>query len=326
MKVIYEKLPSKRRKCVVAIGVFDGIHLGHQAILKKAKEESRKEGLYSLVITFDIPPQWFLRNYPPKNNSRPKKYFLGCLTDFQQKVVFIKSLDIDYLWFLKTSRDLLRLGAEEFISYIYRYFDVQKIIVGEDFRFGRAGEGDIRYLKKFSAKYGFKLIIMKKIKKAEKIISSSIVRKLISEGKIKEARKFLGRYFSLKGRVIKGKRLGRKLGFPTANVKVCNYVVPHEGVYASYAIIKNKAYLAAVNIGKQPRSLKPEEKLIEVHIINFGKNILGKVVEVIFLAKAREEKRISSIIKLKETIKKDIQQITAKYSIPPVKYPQLLVA
>ena len=326
MKVIYDKLPFKKKKCVATIGVFDGIHLGHRFVLEKVKKEALKDSIVSLVITFDVLPQQFLNNKSYYNSWKPRKPFFGCVIDFEQKIPLIKDLGIDYLWFLKTNQHLLRLSAREFVSYICRYFEIKEIIVGEDFCFGYQGTGDINLLKEISRQYGFKLTVFKKKKVHENVISSSYIRQLIRKGEFKEVKENLGRNFSLKGKVIRGKGLGVKLGFPTANIVTHDYVVPLSGVYSAYVIIKNKVYLGAVNIGVNPTIKKDKETVFEVHIINFCENISGKTIEIIFLEKIRQEHKFSSLDKLKAAIEKDIDLVISKYSVSLPKNPQLIVS
>jgi riboflavin kinase/FMN adenylyltransferase len=304
MKVICENLPSNRKECVATIGVFDGIHRGHQLILKKVKEEAAKKNLSSLLITFDIPPQLIL-----------KKTFLGCLTDFQDKKSIIKTLGMDYLWFLKTGDSLLKLSGEEFIAYVLKYFNIRKFIVGEDFRFGYKGETHVIHFKTLAKKYKFEVKILKKKRGRGEIISSSLIRRLIKEGQFQKTKELLGREYVIKGRVCKGIGYGSKLGYPTANIRSFGYVLPASGVYAALVYIDKKSYLSAVNIGVKPTIVKSGEKVLEAHIINFRKNLLEKTVKVSFLKKIREEKRFSSPDELRKTISKDISYISANYPI-----------
>lgn len=314
MKVIFNSLPLKRVKCIATVGVFDGIHLGHQYILKKVRDAAKAEGLASAVITFDILPQQFLTNRRLKLHCRPEKTFIGCLTDQEQKRALISSLGLDYLWFLKTKESLLKLSAQDFINYIQKYFKIERLIVGEDFRFGHRGGGDLKDLRKLGSKYKFQLSTIKKRVKNKKVISSSLIRKFIQQSQLKEAKELLGHNFSLTGKVFKGKGLGRRLGFPTANIYAGKYVTPAAGVYAAWVIFKKKTYLAAVNVGFRPTLLKTSQPIIETHILNFGKNILGKTIKIVFLAKIRKEQKFSSPQALAAAISKDLAFLTTKYS------------
>jgi len=314
MKVISNRLLSRKVKCVATVGVFDGVHLGHQFILKKVREAAQKKGLSSLLITFDILPQQFLNKKKLLHHRRPEKAFIGSLTNKIEKIDLVNSLNIDYLWFLKTKKSLLKLSAENFINYIQKYFNIEKLIVGEDFRFGHKGRGDLNDLKKLAAQHKFDLSIIKKITKNKKTVSSSSIRQLIQKGKVGQVKQLLGRYFSLEGKVIKGRGIGKRLGFPTANIFSLDYVMPACGVYAAYLVLGKKKYLSVVNIGLRPTVSKSKSTIIEAHILNLKKNILNKTIKIIFLDKIREEKKFVSFEALSAAISKDIKHLTSKYS------------
>jgi len=316
MKVIYKKLPSRRVNCIATIGTFDGIHKGHKFILAKVKAKAKKAGLKSLVITFDTAPQQFLRRTHLHNAWPSTKTFSGVICDLEQKIKLIQPLGIDYLWLLKTNRRLLELGADAFLELIFRYFAIKELIVGEDFRFGYAGRGDISYLKTAAKRRGFKLTVLTKTKVKKQPISSSLIRQYIRGAKLKEIKQFLGREFSLKGRVVKGRGIGKSLSFPTANIFAADFVAPAKGVYAAYVVLGSKKYLAAVNIGQSPTLSTRRKCLIEVQIIKFNKNILGKMIEIVFLKRLRNERKFANSAALRAAIAKDIGSITSKYSIP----------
>ena len=314
MKVISNRLPFRRVKCVVTVGVFDGIHLGHQFILKKVKETAKKKDIPSLLITFDIPPQQFLNKKKLLHHRRPEKAFIGSLTSRNEKIDLVSSLGIDYLWFLRTKRSLLKLSAQSFINYIQKYFNIEKLIVGEDFRFGHKGTGDLSDLKKLANEHKFDLSIIRKKAKNNKIISSSLIRQLIQKGELSQTKQLLGRCFSLRGKIVRGRGVGSKLGFSTANISASDYVIPACGVYAAYAILGKKTYLSATNIGMVPTFGKVKGPVIEAHILNFKKNILGKTIKIVFLERLRDEKEFSSHHALVSAISKDIKYLTSKYS------------
>ncbi|MCF7869537.1 MAG: riboflavin biosynthesis protein RibF [Candidatus Omnitrophica bacterium] len=300
MKLIYKNLPfNKIDGCVVTVGVFDGVHLGHQYILNKIKRQAEKKNKPSLAISFDIPPEKVLNS---------KKKFKGYLTDYKQKISLIESLGIDYLWLLKTELNLLQFSADKFLSYINKYFVIDEMIVGDDFRFGIKAETGSSQLSQLAERYGFGLKIIDKKSFSGVRVSSSLIRKLIKSSKIKQVKKLLGKNYTLKGKVIKGKGVGKQLGFSTANLNTFDYVLPKQGVYAAYSRIGDTDFLAAVNIGK---------KDFEVHLLNFSKDILNDTIEVTLLEKIRDESNFQSKNNLVKQIQKDIQAITSKYSIPP---------
>jgi riboflavin kinase/FMN adenylyltransferase len=325
MKVIYGTLPSKRIRCVVTIGAFDGIHRGHQFILHTVVKEAKKLKALSLVITFDILPQQFFRKNPSLNSWRSPKPFLGCLSDVSQRTALIRSLGLDYLWFLKTDRRLLELPPRDFIDYVNGRFQIGLLIVGEDFRFGVGSSGDVGRLQEFAREYRFGLKVLKKRRKNKTIISSSLIRSLIAKGKLNEASCLLGRLFSLKGTVARGRRLGSRLNFPTANIVPSDFVLPSRGVYASYVFLDSKAYVAVVNIGTKPTVTSSRKTTLEAHIVDFRGNILGRTVEVVFLEKLRNERKFPSLQALTLAIQRDLERTTAKYGSPLKKHAQLIV-
>lgn len=301
MKVIYKNLPSKKKEFVATIGVFDGIHHGHQHILNQVKREARKRGISSLVITFDIPPQVVLA-----------KYFPGYILSLTDKENILKSLGINYLWLLKTHVALLQLSGKEFLNYIFHYAHIRKFIVGDDFRLGYKGGADIRVLAKLAKEYSFELEVIKKKQMAKTIVSSSLIRELIGKGQFERAEVLLGRKYYIEGQVVRGRGFGKILGFPTANIEHFGYVLPAQGVYSAYVRVEGKMHRAAVNIGVQPTMHKSNKTVIEAYIINFHKNILGREVRLFFNEKIRDEKKFASVEKLQEQITKDIAVISQR--------------
>ncbi|MCM8786721.1 MAG: bifunctional riboflavin kinase/FAD synthetase [Candidatus Omnitrophica bacterium] len=307
MKVIYTDLTedvfkkqefSNTIKCVATIGVFDGVHLGHKFIIQKVKEQAETLKIFSLVITFDIPPQIILN-----------KHFLGCISNLKDKKKLIATLGIDYLLILKTSKKLLKLTAVEFLDGLSRYFFITKLIVGEGFSFGHNRSATISTLRSLAKKYKFDLEIIKRQKKDGRIISSTFIRKCIRKAAFKTVYKFLDRNYYLSGVVKRGSGLGKKIGFPTANIDFSNYVLPYNGVYIGLAYIKNKYYMAAINIGTKPTVSNEKKITVEAHIISFKKNILDEKIKIIFIKKIRREKKFFSILKLKNAISKDVSYI-----------------
>ncbi len=305
---IYKSLNIKERifdrpiEVVVTLGVFDGFHLGHQFILKKLKDYAQRNKLRSLLLTFALPPELILG-----------KDFTGFIMDKKDKIEFLKSQDIDYVWIFKINQALLKLPAGEFLLRILRHFKIVIFIVGQDFRFGVDAHSDIFNLRKLSKAYNFRLVVIKKIKLEKKIISSSLIRQLIRRADFKKARLFLGRDYVLKGRVCKGRGLGKALGFPTANIETPGYVLPERGVYAAKVFWRGKEYLAGVNIGRCPTLGLTEKNNVEVHLVNFSQDILGKKLSIVFLEKIREEKRFPSPEALREAIEKDLEYLKRKY-------------
>lgn len=302
MRITYSNLPPKRLQCVATIGVFDGVHRGHKFILDKLMHQARKKGLPSLVITFDSPPKKLLL-----------KKFYGCITDLEEKISIIKSFGIRYVWVLKTNHELLQLSADEFIKQILKRFDIKGLIVGEDFRFGRKGKKGTAHLRDFSRRFKFGLTIIKKKKLHGRIISSTVIRESIRKSNFRRIEEFLGRKYFLKGKVVRGKGIGKKIGFPTVNIHTFDHVIPPKGVYAAVLIYEGKKHLSAFNIGARPTLRTTKKIVIEGHIIDFKKNILGKSIKVVFLERIRSEKKFSSLQKLQEAISNDTRYVNRKH-------------
>lgn len=302
MKIIYENLPPDKKKCVATIGVFDGIHLGHEFIFKKLKQISLRHKVPSLVITFDRLPSMIL-----------KKDFSCYITDNEEKADLIESLGVDYLWFQKTNPSFLSLTGREFIKLILNHFSVVELVVGDDFRCGCRGDTGVESFKKLSYEFGFTVSVIKRKKKQGEVISSSSIRKLIIGGEFKRVKQLLGRDYSLKGQVGKGAGYGRQLGFPTANLGKIDYVIPSRGIYAAYTNIGRKKYKAAVYIGTKPTFTVAQNREIEVHIIGFRGNILDETIKIFFWEKIRNEKKFPTQEALKQAIEKDIRYIIQSY-------------
>ena len=303
MRSTYSNLPPKRLQCAATIGVFDGVHRGHRFILDKLKTQAKKAKLTPLVITFDSPAKKLLL-----------KKFYGCITDPKEKINIIKSFGIPCVWVLKTSKELLNISAEEFIKRIMERLNIKKLIIGEDFRFGKGRSSGIKLLKELSKKYDFDLTVVSKKKIKGRVVSSTLIRELIKKSDFKRMEHLLGRKYSLNGKVVKGKGVGRKIGFPTVNIHTFDHVIPPRGVYASVVEIDKKKYLGAFNIGWRPTVDNTKAIIIEGYIVGFRRNVLSKAIKVVFLERIRPEKKFSSLKVLQKAIKQDVDYITSKYS------------
>lgn len=308
MKVFYKHLPFKRLACVATIGSFDGVHQGHQYIINHAKDLAKKNKLRSLVITFDYHPRFIL-----SGSSRKKIPFPGCITTNQEKISLISKTKVDYLWLLQSQPELFKLTGQDFLTYICRYFDLKFLIVGDDFRFGK-GEGiGAKQLQKISLQFGAVTKIIAKRKINQTTFSSSLVRQLIQDSDFLGAEKILGRKYTLAAKVVKGKGIGAKLGFATANILSCGHVVPQTGVYAGYTIVGDKKYLSAINIGHAPTLKSEKQIVVEAHLIGVKKQLLNKKIKIEFIKKIREEKKFPDQKALISAIACDIKFIQENY-------------
>ena len=297
---IYRNTNLKNEHCkgVLAIGNFDGIHLGHQKVIRDAKQQANKNKLPFGIMTFEPMPVMFF-------NKKIKNHRINSL---DQKINQFKKLKIDFLIIRKFNKKFSRLTAEKFIEkIIFKKTKCKYLYVSNNFRFGFKRKGNIRTLKKFGKKFNYRNLIIKPFKKKNNIISSTLIRKKIREGKIKEVNKLLNRNWSVDGKVIKGKKRGRKIGFPTCNLKMGNYVIPRLGVYA-VKVKTSKFYKNGVaNVGYRP-TFNGQSLLLETNIFGINKNLYNKVISVSFKKFIRPEKKFKNFEYLKKQIKFDIKK------------------
>ena len=296
-------LKKKHRNSILAIGNFDGIHLGHQKVILDAKKKAKKNKLPFGIMTFEPVPVMFFDN-------RIKSHRINTLN---QKINQFKKFNLDFLIIIKFNKKFSKLSAEQFIEkIIFKKTKCKYLYVSKNFRFGFKRKGSIKTLKKFENKFNYKNLIVKPFKKKNKVISSTLIRKKITEGKITEANKLLNRNWVVDGKVIKGQKRGRKIGFPTCNLKMGNYVVPRLGVYAVKVKTSNFNKKGVANIGYRP-TFNGQSLLLETNIFGINKNLYNKVISVSFKKFIRGEKKFKDIEYLKKQIKIDIKQAKKDY-------------
>ena len=297
---IYRNTNLKNKHCrgVLAIGNFDGIHLGHQKVIKDAKQKANKNKLPVGIMTFEPMPVMFF-------NKKIKNHRINSL---DQKINQFKKLKIDFLIIRKFNKKFSQLTAEKFIEkIIFKKTKCKYLYVSNNFRFGFKRKGNIRILKKFGKKFNFRNLIVKPLKKKNYVISSTLIRKKIREGKIKEANKLLNRNWSVDGKVIKGRKRGRKIGFPTCNLKMGNYVIPRLGVYAVKVKTSDFNKNGVANVGYRP-TFNGQNLLLETNIFGINRNLYNKVISVSFKKFIRPEKKFKNLNYLKKQIKFDIKK------------------
>ncbi len=285
---------------VIAIGSFDGIHLGHRALFEEAKSLSIILNAEPLIVTFDPHPRSVL--FPEAN--------FKLLTTLEEKFYLLSELGVKNIALIPFTRSLSELSADLFVQeYIVDNLRAKGVVVGFNFRFGKGRQGDVEYLKELSKKYNFTFKAVPPVILDGIVISSSVIRSLIEKAQIETANKLLGRPYFLIGKVVKGRGRGKHLGYPTANIEVSSLkLLPPAGVYAVWVLINGKRFKGALNIGKRP-TFEEKEISIEVHIFNFDKDIYGETLKIEFIKHIREEKKFSSIEELKAQIEKDCQLI-----------------
>ena len=297
---IYNNANLDKKHCygVIAIGNFDGLHLGHQKVINEAKRKAKKNKLPIGVMTFEPVPVMFFKK--KKEDHR--------INSLDQKKEQLKKLNLDFLIIIEFNKRFSTLTAEEFINkIIHKKTKCRYLYVSRNFKFGFKRQGNIKTLKKFEEKFNYKNIITQPYKKNKKTISSTFIRKKIRTGKIDLVNKLLNRKWCIRGKVIKGEKRGRKIGFPTCNMTLNSYVVPKLGVYA-VKVNSNKLNKDGVaNIGYRP-TFNGQNLLLETNIFGINKNLYNKVINISFKKFIRPEKKFKNFEYLKKQIKIDIKQ------------------
>ena len=291
---------KKHKNSILLIGNFDGLHIGHQKLFKLAEKYKKKNNIKIGVLTFEPMPKMFF-NKTLKNFK---------ISNLKQKVSNFKNFKIDFVIIKKFDKKFSKINYISFIEKIlFKKLQPKYIFVSNNFRFGNKREGDVKKLKFFEKKYNFKIINPKPLKKKTKIISSTLIRKMISNGKINNANRFLDRNWSIDGKVRIGRKMGRKIGFPTCNIELNDYVIAKPGVYAVKILReKNKKLLKGIaNLGYRP-TFNQKEILLEIHIFNFSRNLYNKSLTIEFIDFIRKEKRFKNINQLKKQINLDIRK------------------
>tara|TARA_B100000073_G_scaffold1656_1_gene1408 strand:- start:251 stop:1177 length:927 start_codon:yes stop_codon:yes gene_type:complete len=283
---------------IILIGNFDGIHKGHQKLFLLAKKYKKKYSVNIGVLTFEPMPKMFF-------NNKLKNFRISSL---EQKINYLKKLKVDFIITKKFDKKFSKIKSINFIKEILgRKLKPKFIFVSNNFRFGNKREGNVRQLIEFQKIYGYEVVKPKPLLINKKIASSSLVRNLLQKGKLEKANKILNRNWSIYGKVQKGRQLGKKLGFPTANIDIRNYILASPGVYS--VKVKNPKgynYLKGIaNLGYRP-TFNGKKILLEVHLFNFSGNLYNKYLTVEFKKFIRKEKKFKNVDQLRKQIKIDL--------------------
>ena len=282
---------------IVTIGMFDGVHIGHQKIIKHLIKTAKKSHLKSVILTFFPHPRMVLQ----------KDTHIKLINTINERAIILNNLGLDYLLVKKFTKTFSRLSAEDFVrDILVEKLKAKKVIIGYDHRFGRNRNADINDLKKFGAQYGFEVEEISAQDINDVAVSSTKIRKALEEGNIDKANAFLGYPFMLTGKVIKGKALGRQIDYPTANIQIAEAykLIPKHGSYVVRSIINKEPVYGMMNIGFNP-TVAGEEETIEVHYFNFNNNIYNKTIQIDLLHRLRDEKKFESVEALKAQLSKD---------------------
>ncbi|MDP6892567.1 MAG: bifunctional riboflavin kinase/FAD synthetase [Verrucomicrobiota bacterium] len=291
-------LYNKERKVCLAIGMFDGVHLGHQQVLKQAVQAASQNNSISVAITFD---------QHPANIISPKAPAL--IQTQAQRIRAIELLGIEAILIIKFDEAFSLKTGEAFIQELAKGFgSIHSISVGRDFMFGHNRHGNFKTLQKLGQKLGFSSHGLQPVIFDDQVISSTRIRTALNKGKLDEANQMLGRKFSIEGPIVKGEGKGREIGFATANLATKGLILPPNGVYAAHTRLNGKSYEAVLNIGIRPTINKSNPSLqVEIHLLDFNNDIYGEVIEIEFISRLRNEIVFNSIEELKEQIFSDIQ-------------------
>ncbi|WP_352417837.1 bifunctional riboflavin kinase/FAD synthetase [Proteiniborus sp.] len=300
MKVMLNKYTNVEMDTAVAIGNFDGLHLGHQYLIEEMMKMAEKKGLTKAVFTFDN--NTLVQFKTNKVNN--------ILMSNSQKILLLENMGIELLYLADFTEKLMHMSPYDFIKQIIvEKLRAKLVVIGFNYKFGYKAQGDVEFLKKAGKNFGFEVVVIDPITYGNKIISSSYIRELINNGLVKEANALLGRPFTVSGTIVKGKGRGKGLGFATANLKQdTNYQMPKFGVYKTNTYINGKSYLSITNIGSNP-TFDDVGFSIETHIIDFNKDIYGEKIEISLLDFIREEVKFTDKDKLKIQVKSDIEKI-----------------
>ena len=286
---VFRHFPASSEPSVVAIGNFDGVHLGHQALLKTLMSTALEKGLKSAVMTFEPHPREFFM--PDKAPAR--------LTSLREKLEWFADVGVDLVYVCHFNQRFAKLSSEEFMQKIMREsLNAKSILVGDDFRFGAGRSGGVSDF----INDGFDLITQPQVDLAAIRVSSTAVRDALAAGRLDQATLLLGRPYSISGKVVHGKKLGRELGFPTANIHMRHERPALTGVYA----VKLNGLNGAANLGVRPTIAGTPRLMLEVHLLDFAGDLYGQHVHVSFLKKLREEMKFSGLDALKQQIAADV--------------------
>lgn len=291
----------------LALGSFDGVHLGHQELIRRTVERAKEKGLASGVFTFSNHPKNVIQGKDAVRNILYKR----------EKETIIESLGVDYLFDIPFTNEIMTLPKEDYVKKLLVDTCKAKVVAcGFNHRFGYKAEGDTKALQELGEKYGYEALIMEPFVIDGNVVSSSLIRTLVASGRVDKCPTYMGRYYAINGEVVVGNRLGRTIGFPTSNLMIdFSMVTPPNGVYVTYSTYNGKRYPSVTNVGIKPtvdgpkgEDLKSRIKNVETHIFDFDNELYGKTITVEFLRKLRDEVRFDDMKELSEQIVRDCRE------------------
>jgi len=291
-------IKAKHKGSIILVGNFDGLHLGHQKLFTLAKSYKKRFTLKIGVLTFEPMPKMFF-------NNKIKNFRIS---NQEQKINLLNKLGVDFVITKKFDKIFSKIKSYDFIKNVLKKkLDAKFIFVSNNFRFGNNREGNVKQLIKYEKKYNYKIVKPKPFLIKRKTVSSSLIRNYLQKGKLDEVNKLLNRKWSILGKVQKGKQLGKKIGFPTANIDIKDYILACPGVYAVRVKMTDNSKITKgiANLGYRP-TFNGKKILLEVHLFNFSRNLYNKYLSVEFLKFIRKEKKFKNVEQLKKQIKIDL--------------------
>ncbi len=281
----------------VTLGKFDGLHRGHEFLMQTVLEYSNKYHVASVAFTFDMPPR-----------NRVEEIVANVLTTNEEKEYIFEKQGIDYLIECPFTDEVMSMAPVEFIEWIVKSLHMKYVVVGDDFRFGHKRAGDYRTLQQYEETYGYKTIVIDKLKDSNRDISSSYVREKIADGNIRKANQLLGYNYFIKSEILHGKKLGRRIGIPTINMILpADKLLPPNGVYVTEVLVDGKTYMGVTNVGCKPTVSEENIVGVETYIDNFNQDIYGQKIVVSFIDFIRPEMKFGSVEELKAQMTSDIE-------------------
>lgn len=281
----------------VTLGKFDGLHRGHDLLMQTVLKYSKEYNLASVAFTFDIPPR-----------NKVEEIVANVLTTNEEKEYIFEKRGIDYLIECPFTTEVMSMEPKAFIAWISKALHMKYVVVGDDFRFGYKRSGDYHTLQQYEAEYGYKTIVIDKLKDSNRDISSTYVREKIADGNIKKANELLGYKYFIKSEILHGRKLGRTIGVPTINMILPeNKLLPPNGVYVTEVLVDGKTYMGVTNIGCKPTVTDAKVIGVETYIDGFHQDVYGEKIVVSFLQFIRPEQKFNSIEELKAQMQSDIE-------------------
>ncbi len=300
MKTIFGIEKIKFESCTTAVGLgnFDGLHVGHMALVNTLISEARINRLQSMIYTFTKHPENIIR----------KKLFTPLLTTVGKRIQILGETQLNYVFFDEFDEEYSRMKPEDFVrEVLLGKLGAGLVVAGFNYRFGYMGQGDVGLLRELGKKYNFRVIMIPPVMINNEIVSSTAIRGHVEKGDMEGVFRLLGRHYSITGDVTDGKRLGRRIGFPTANLHPEEYLImPHNGVYVTKTLYNGEFYNSLTNVGHNPTFGDMPATSVETHILDFDKDIYKSNIEVFFLTKIRNEKKFRSADELSNQIARDI--------------------